>query len=102
MAENKQNLYQCTALFCEAMHERFPNGCPDGSAVMLIATNGKKMTSIIEGSNDKLTELIANITYGDKELMEIFTTGMAHSLHRSMMDKYKELYKDNDGSGTCK
>lgn len=102
MTENRQNLYQCSALFCEAMHEKFPKGCPDGSALILIATNGKKLCSIIEGGDDKLAELVANVTYRDNELMEIFTTGMAHSLHRSMMDKYNELSKDSDGSGTCK
>ena len=74
MSDNKKemSLYDCSALFAESMHEKFPNGC-EGTAIFLVATDGKKVSSLVEGSDILISQMIAHLAHTDGELKDLIT-----------------------------
>lgn len=86
--ENKISLFECTSLFAETMHERFPNGCLDDSAIFLIATDGSKLSSLIDGNDDILRSLIANVAVRDKEVRNMIGDGLIAAMQYEGQDSH--------------
>lgn len=59
------NLYECTSLFAESMHEQF-EGNQDDCAIFLVCTDGKKLVQLIDGDDKLLWRALVHITR-DKE-----------------------------------
>ena len=77
--EKKINLYDCAALFAETMKERFPDGC-DGSAILMMVTNGKKISYLMDGTDELITTMVAQMAIRDKEIMDIFSNGIKRAV----------------------
>lgn len=74
--KEKISLYDCASLFGESMHEKFPNGCSDGSAIFLIATDGSRISSLIDGDDDLIRTMVAQVAYCDEELRNLIGNGL--------------------------
>lgn len=86
MSEKKMNLYQCTQLFAETMREQYDN--PGECAIVLIATDGKKITKLINGSDSLLKRAITHVSMDDETRSLIA---------QAVMDAVKEI-KRNEGT----
>ena len=76
MSKDKVNLYDCGSLFAETMHGRFPDGCPEGSAISFAVTDGSRMSSIIDGEDNLVKDIISNLCLDDEEVMGIVGDGL--------------------------
>lgn len=90
--EKKVNMYDCAVLFAETINEKFPNGCPDGSALILAVTDGNKISSIINGDDDLIINLIADLSLRDSELCTLIGEGLTAALKYKIKEK---LEKEN-------
>lgn len=64
------NLFECASLFGETMNERFPDG-DDGCAIFMVATDGKKMSSLTSGKDRLVHQMVANVAAKDEELRDL-------------------------------
>lgn len=88
------DLYQCASLFAESMNDRFPNGCAKGSAIFMVASNGDKVTSIIDGKDPLIGQMLANVAAGDVELAELIGNSMVAAINYNMKKRKEEQNND--------
>ncbi len=79
--ERNVSLYECASLFAETMNGKFPQGCPEGSAIFFAVTDGDKVTSIINGDDDLIRNLIAYLAMNDEELRNIIGDGLVAAIN---------------------
>lgn len=101
----KVNLYECASLFAESMNDKFPNGCADGSAVLLITTDGKRLSSLVDGDDNLITKMVANFVVNDKDTRNLVANGVVAAIQHNLQhkaevsDEYNEddsYYDDDD------
>lgn len=84
LQDRKVNLYECASLFAESMNDKFPHGCSDGSAILLITTDGKRISSLIDGGDDLIRQMVANLTANDKSLRILIADGIVAAIKHSL------------------
>ena len=79
--KKKLTLYDCATLFAESMHEQFPGGCPEGTSIFMVATNGKTLAYLMEGPDEKIIDMIAKLSVSDGEILAIIGEGVVRAVN---------------------
>lgn len=95
MEGNNENLslYDCATLFAESMHEKFPGGCPKGTATLLISTNGKKMAYLLEGPDSLAVHMISQLCVMDEEVRNVLGEGLVNAINHLKNEKHDPVDK---------
>lgn len=68
--QKKLNLYDHIKMFLDDMNKQFPDGC-DESTVFIIASNGKKISSLFGGDDSVMRDMISYVALKDDEIRNI-------------------------------
>lgn len=73
----KKSLYECVRTFLDQMNRRYPDGSDsDGSTVFIIASDGKKISSLFGGDDDTMAAMISYVTFNDDEVKTVVANGL--------------------------
>lgn len=75
------SLFDCATLFAESMHEQFPHGCPKGTPIFMVTTDGKKLAYLLEGPDDVIINMIAQLAVADEESLNIIGEGVVKAIN---------------------
>lgn len=75
------SLFDCATLFAESMHEQFPHGCPKGTPIFMITTNGKQLAYLLEGPDDVIIDMIARLAITDEQALNIIGEGVVKAIN---------------------
>ena len=95
LTDNKENpdrkvsLYDCASLFAESMSDKFRSVSND-SAIFLITSDGNKVSSIINGDDDLLRNMVAFVVARDEETRSIVGDGFVAALQHLQETDNKE------------
>ena len=74
-------MYECAKLFIETMDHMFPDASED-SAVLLLATDGKRVSSMFNGDDSLIRETLSYFIVKDEEIKSIvgdsFVSALRH------------------------
>lgn len=79
--KKKLTLYDCATLFAESMHEQFPDGCPGGTSIFMVSTNGKQLAYLLEGPDDVSANMIAQFAIVDEDARNIIGQGLIGAIN---------------------
>lgn len=85
----KLGLYECTSLFIDAMSNKFPDTSQD-SAVFIAVTDGKKMSSWINGDDNLIRKLLAQVAITDEEIRNIIGDSLVAAIQNLKLNKHKD------------
>ena len=81
--ENKVSIYDCASMFAETMNNKYPEG-DNGSALLLVTSDGDRLSCYIGGDDDLIRKMIAQITVEDKELRGLIGDGLIAGVRHSI------------------
>jgi hypothetical protein len=68
--KQKPTMYECAKLFIETMDHMFPDANED-SAVFLLATDGKKVSSMFNGDDSLIRQTLSYFIVNDEDIKNI-------------------------------
>lgn len=87
-------LFDCASLFAESMSEKFSKSSDD-SAIFMVATNGKHLAYLVEGSDELSAQMIANLAIMEEEARSVVGEGLLRAIN------YLKEHRDDTADKTA-